>query len=79
MSKLTRAIEAVENYMECANIVEHSAAAYRDQNGKTHLLLFSDLRTILNEIDRTSPLVQTQEDEEYDPKWDDVHHGEVIW
>lgn len=21
----------------------------------------------------------TDDDEDYDPKWDDVHHGEMIW
>lgn len=78
MSKLTRAIEAVEKYMECANSVGHSAASYRDQQGKTHLLVFSDLRTILNEIERTAPPLEIEDEEDYDPKWDDVHHGELI-
>jgi hypothetical protein len=48
MSEYEKARARVEKYMECAGSVKHQAAAYRDTDGKIHLLEFSDLRVLLD-------------------------------
>lgn len=48
--KVAEALDELRGYMRCAEIAEHSAAAYRDSNGKTWLLEFKHLRTVLDAL-----------------------------
>lgn len=56
MSKLADAINRLDRYMSAANSVGHSAAQYKDQDGKTYVLFFSDLDTVLDAAEKYEDL-----------------------